>query len=173
MAVEDEETIAERKNLGIDEVVVDMFNSLVPENIVDALASAELLSVLVASATFYQAQSPTSSNWQKKWNALEELCQRLQQVADASTAIGHYYRSLFDQIGACSHLLSHSSQHHASRYPRSWREHWDSDRGNALQYVHTPLHVSASVLFHLHQDESLRVLVPLLSLLGYRMGHRL
>lgn len=70
MAVEDEETIAERKNLGIDEVVVDMFNSLVPENIVDALASAELLSVLVARATSYQAQSPTSSNWRKKSNAL-------------------------------------------------------------------------------------------------------
>jgi len=46
---EDQETIEERKEIAIHEVVVDMFESLVPNNIVDALATDSLLAVLVTA----------------------------------------------------------------------------------------------------------------------------
>lgn len=46
---EDQELIDERKDTAIHDVVVDMFYSLVPQNIVDALASDALLSVLITS----------------------------------------------------------------------------------------------------------------------------
>jgi Na+/H+-dicarboxylate symporter len=45
----DQETIDERKSIAIHEVVVDMFNSLVPQNIVNALATDSLLAVLVTA----------------------------------------------------------------------------------------------------------------------------
>lgn len=45
----DQETIAEREDVQIHEVVVDMFYSLVPSNIVNALATDSLLAVLVTS----------------------------------------------------------------------------------------------------------------------------
>jgi Na+/H+-dicarboxylate symporter len=45
----DQETIDERKDIAIHEVIVDMFNSLVPQNIVDALATDSLLAVLVTA----------------------------------------------------------------------------------------------------------------------------
>lgn len=57
----DQETVEDRESVGIDEVVVDMFNSLIPRNIVDALANNELLSVLVASVVIgYLVQGPES-----------------------------------------------------------------------------------------------------------------
>ncbi|KAE8849761.1 hypothetical protein PTNB85_00177 [Pyrenophora teres f. teres] len=46
---EDQEVIDERKDTAIHDVVVDMFYSLVPGNIVDALASDALLSVLITA----------------------------------------------------------------------------------------------------------------------------
>ena len=46
---DDQETIDERKDVQIHEVVVDMFNSLVPQNIVNALATDSLLAVLVTA----------------------------------------------------------------------------------------------------------------------------
>jgi len=46
---DDQETIDERKEVAIHQVVVDMFNSLVPQNIVDALATDSLLAVLVTA----------------------------------------------------------------------------------------------------------------------------
>jgi Na+/H+-dicarboxylate symporter len=45
----DQETIDERKDIAIHAVVVDMFNSLVPQNIVNALATDSLLAVLVTA----------------------------------------------------------------------------------------------------------------------------
>lgn len=45
----DADTIAEREDTKIEDVVVDMFNSLIPKNIVESLATNALLSVLVAS----------------------------------------------------------------------------------------------------------------------------
>jgi Na+/H+-dicarboxylate symporter len=49
VAEDDQETIDERKDVAIHAVVVDMFNSLVPQNIVDALATDSLLAVLVTA----------------------------------------------------------------------------------------------------------------------------
>ncbi|KAH7064245.1 Sodium:dicarboxylate symporter [Paraphoma chrysanthemicola] len=52
LAVDDtdlQETIKEREDIAIHEVVVDMFNSLVPQNIVNALATDSLLAVLITS----------------------------------------------------------------------------------------------------------------------------
>jgi len=46
---DDQETIDERKEIAIHQVVVDMFNSLVPQNIVNALATDSLLAVLVTA----------------------------------------------------------------------------------------------------------------------------
>ncbi|KAF2027206.1 Sodium:dicarboxylate symporter [Setomelanomma holmii] len=46
---EDQETINERKDVAIHDVVVDMFNSLVPQNVVNALATDSLLAVLVTA----------------------------------------------------------------------------------------------------------------------------
>jgi len=45
----DKETIEEREDVAIHEVVVDMFYSLVPQNIVNALATDSLLAVLVTA----------------------------------------------------------------------------------------------------------------------------
>lgn len=49
VAEDDQETIDERKDVAIHAVIVDMFNSLVPQNIVDALATDSLLAVLVTA----------------------------------------------------------------------------------------------------------------------------
>lgn len=49
VAEDDEEMVNERKEVEIHQVVVDMFNSLVPQNIVNALATDSLLAVLVTS----------------------------------------------------------------------------------------------------------------------------
>ncbi|KAF2790483.1 excitatory amino acid transporter 1 [Melanomma pulvis-pyrius CBS 109.77] len=58
----DKETIDERKAVTIHEVVVDMFESLIPNNIVNALATNSLLSVLVTSvAVGYLIRGPDSS----------------------------------------------------------------------------------------------------------------
>ncbi|KAF2847343.1 excitatory amino acid transporter 1 [Plenodomus tracheiphilus IPT5] len=46
---DDQETIEERKDIAIHQVVVDIFNSLVPQNIVDALATDSLLAVLLTA----------------------------------------------------------------------------------------------------------------------------
>jgi Na+/H+-dicarboxylate symporter len=46
---DDQETIDERKDVAIHAVIVDMFNSLVPQNIVNALATDSLLAVLVTA----------------------------------------------------------------------------------------------------------------------------
>ncbi|KAL4760948.1 dicarboxylate/amino acid:cation symporter [Aspergillus foveolatus] len=49
LAEEDEETFAEREETNIPDVVVQMFESLIPLNIVDALATDSLLAVLVTA----------------------------------------------------------------------------------------------------------------------------
>lgn len=49
VSASDADTIAEREDTQIEDVVVDMFNSLIPKNIVESLATNALLSVLVAS----------------------------------------------------------------------------------------------------------------------------
>jgi Na+/H+-dicarboxylate symporter len=49
VAEDDQETIDERRDVAIHAVVVDMFNSLVPQSIVDALATDSLLAVLVTA----------------------------------------------------------------------------------------------------------------------------
>jgi Na+/H+-dicarboxylate symporter len=49
VAEDDKETIDERKDVAIHAVIVDMFNSLVPQNIVNALATDSLLAVLVTA----------------------------------------------------------------------------------------------------------------------------
>lgn len=49
VSASDADTVAEREETKIEEVVVDMFNSLIPKNIVESLATNALLSVLVAS----------------------------------------------------------------------------------------------------------------------------
>ncbi|KAK9899307.1 Sodium:dicarboxylate symporter [Cystobasidium minutum MCA 4210] len=49
VSASDADTVAEREDTKIEEVVVDMFNSLIPKNIVASLADNALLSVLVAS----------------------------------------------------------------------------------------------------------------------------
>ncbi|KAH7377723.1 excitatory amino acid transporter 1 [Pyrenochaeta sp. MPI-SDFR-AT-0127] len=46
---DDQEMVEERKDVEIHEVIVDMFNSLVPNNIVNALATDSLLAVLVTA----------------------------------------------------------------------------------------------------------------------------
>jgi Na+/H+-dicarboxylate symporter len=46
---DDQEVIDERKDIAIHAVVVDMFNSLVPQNIVNALGTDSLLAVLVTA----------------------------------------------------------------------------------------------------------------------------
>lgn len=45
----DQKMVAEREAVKLESVVVDMFNSFVPRNIVDALATNALLAVLIAS----------------------------------------------------------------------------------------------------------------------------
>ncbi|CAI6334475.1 unnamed protein product [Periconia digitata] len=49
VADEDKEDIEERKEFAIHDVVVDMFESLIPANVVDALATDSLLAVLVTA----------------------------------------------------------------------------------------------------------------------------
>lgn len=49
LSEEDQETVDEREAFTVHEVVVDMFYSLIPQNIVDALATDALLSVLITS----------------------------------------------------------------------------------------------------------------------------
>jgi Na+/H+-dicarboxylate symporter len=49
VAEDGQETIDKRKDVAVHAVIVDMFNSLVPQNIVDALATDSLLAVLVAA----------------------------------------------------------------------------------------------------------------------------
>ncbi|EEB93088.1 hypothetical protein MPER_08305 [Moniliophthora perniciosa FA553] len=58
----DAQTIEERKDTQIHDVVVQMFDSIIPSNIVMALAENELLAVLVSSVVVgYLIKSPTSS----------------------------------------------------------------------------------------------------------------
>lgn len=49
VAEKDKETISEREDVQIHEVIAEMFNSLVPNNVVNALATDSLLAVLVTS----------------------------------------------------------------------------------------------------------------------------
>lgn len=44
---DDADMVEERKDVAIHDVVVDMFYSLVPQNIVNALATDSLLAVLI------------------------------------------------------------------------------------------------------------------------------
>ncbi|KAL5428347.1 hypothetical protein PMIN04_000782 [Paraphaeosphaeria minitans] len=57
----DKDTIEERADLEIHEVVVDMFNSLIPQNIVDALATDSLLAVLVTAVVLGYVIKPNGS----------------------------------------------------------------------------------------------------------------
>ncbi|KAL5387897.1 hypothetical protein DPSP01_003295 [Paraphaeosphaeria sporulosa] len=57
----DKETFEERADLEIHEVVVDMFNSLIPQNIVDALATDSLLAVLVTAIVLGYVIKPNGS----------------------------------------------------------------------------------------------------------------
>ena len=58
VAEKDKETISEREDVQIHEVVVDMFNSLVPQNIVNALATDSLLAVLVTAVVIGHVIKP-------------------------------------------------------------------------------------------------------------------
>lgn len=59
---DDQETISEREAVTIHEVVVDMFESLIPSNVVNALATDSLLAVLVTSIVVgYLIKGPNSS----------------------------------------------------------------------------------------------------------------
>ncbi|KAH8699436.1 Sodium:dicarboxylate symporter [Phaeosphaeriaceae sp. PMI808] len=49
VSAKDKEIFEERKDVTIHQVVVDMFNSLIPQNIVDALATDSLLAVIVTA----------------------------------------------------------------------------------------------------------------------------
>lgn len=49
VAEDDQEMVDERREVAIHEVVVDMFYSLVPQNVVNALATDSLLSVLITA----------------------------------------------------------------------------------------------------------------------------
>jgi Na+/H+-dicarboxylate symporter len=58
----DQEMIEERQEIQIHKVVEDMFKSLIPENIINSLASNDLLAVLVTSVIVgYLIKGPNSS----------------------------------------------------------------------------------------------------------------
>ncbi|KAF2462331.1 Sodium:dicarboxylate symporter family protein [Lineolata rhizophorae] len=61
VAEEDEEEFSEREDVEVHDVVVQMFESLIPANIVDALASDSLLAVLISSIVVgYLIRGPDS-----------------------------------------------------------------------------------------------------------------
>lgn len=57
----DKDSFQERADLEIHEVVVDMFNSLIPQNIVDALATDSLLAALVTAVVLGYVIKPNES----------------------------------------------------------------------------------------------------------------
>ena len=58
VSADDKETVDERKETEIHDVIVEMFYSLVPNNIVDALATNSLLAVLMTSIVLGWVMNP-------------------------------------------------------------------------------------------------------------------
>ncbi|KAG9232163.1 Sodium:dicarboxylate symporter [Amylocarpus encephaloides] len=61
LSAEDQEMVAEREDVAIHDVVVQMFESLIPSNVVNALATDSLLAVLVTSVVVGYLVQPNGS----------------------------------------------------------------------------------------------------------------
>lgn len=72
----DQETISERESFEIHEVVVDMFYSLVPNNVVNAMATDSLLAVLVTAVVLGYCIKPGSA----LIRAIEEIEQIIMKI---------------------------------------------------------------------------------------------
>lgn len=87
---DDEETIEERSAVTIHEVVVDMFQSLIPDNVVGAMAENALLSVLVMSVVVGYLLKPRSAIL-KVVREIEELITTLIRVLIYLAPIGVFF----------------------------------------------------------------------------------
>jgi hypothetical protein len=145
---DDQETIDERKDIAIHEVVVDMFNSLVPQNIVNALATDSLLAVLVTAVVIGYVIKPGGA----LMRAVEEV---------------HSYLP-----GANWCLPSHHAQPLATRYRRDRYEPGYPYWRHSLWDVHTSLHPHSHHLFLLHQAKPIHPLAKVFSCVGDGLGYR-
>ncbi|KAF2019803.1 excitatory amino acid transporter 1 [Aaosphaeria arxii CBS 175.79] len=74
---DDQETIDERKDVAIHDVVVDMFHSFVPQNIVNALATDALLAVLMTSIVIGYCIRDANSALLKAVIEIEQIIMRV------------------------------------------------------------------------------------------------
>jgi hypothetical protein len=139
VAEDDQETIDERKDVAIHAVVVDMFNSLVPENIVDALATDSLLAVLVTAVVIGYVIKPGGA--------------LMKAVEDHHHAHNHRV----DLPCANWSFLPHYAKSFQTRYRGNWPEPWCTDRWNTGWYGVAFVHHHTHHLFHIYEGEPLCV----------------
>ncbi|KAJ4375919.1 hypothetical protein N0V83_001197 [Neocucurbitaria cava] len=87
---DDQEMIEEREDVAIHEVVVDMFYSLVPQNIVDALATDSLLAVLITAVVIGYVIKPGGA-LMKAVEEIEVIIMRIITVLIKLAPIGVFF----------------------------------------------------------------------------------
>ncbi|KAL4876117.1 Sodium:dicarboxylate symporter [Aspergillus karnatakaensis] len=88
---EDQETYAEREETEIADVVVSMFESLVPQNIVDSLATDGLLAILVTAVVIGYALDPRKSVLIKAIEEIDAIILKIITVLIKLAPIGVFF----------------------------------------------------------------------------------
>jgi hypothetical protein len=178
MTEEEEEDVAERGGMAAHDVIVQVFESFIPNNVASALANDELLAVLVSAIVVGCLIKGPDSSLLRAVREIEKIVMKIITFLIKLAPIGVFFLILsnlftlnIEDIGQNLGVLVGGSIVNMAIHLFIVLVSSSKHRHHSPIYILTA--TLAHPLLHIRPRELLHILDQVLALLDHRMGHRL